>query len=50
MYLFIYCAKQCSLISKKSEILPTSFKSLSNFTFTEHDIEKIQLNLNPNKA
>ena len=49
-----FFAKQCSLIDNNSKIpltifLKTNKSFLLNVTFTEHDIEKILLNLKPNK-
>ena len=53
-YLILFFAKQCFLAIKNSEISPTIFlktnKYLSNVILTKHGIEKILLNLNPNKA
>ena len=49
-----FFAKQCSIIDNGSEIPsflhPKTYKSLSNITFTEKDIEKVTQNLDSNKA
>ena len=58
--LILFFAKQCSIIDNSSEILSflhpktdkslSNYKSLSNITFAEKDVEKVIQNLDSNKA